>query len=151
MKYRRLGRTGLKVSVVGVGTWQLSGEWGRRFTQPEVKQLLGRAYELGVNLVDTAECYGDHLAETLIGGAIHHHRDDWVVATKFGHRFHPDALEQGGESPRPLRSQHWSPAEVVTQLEASLRALRTDHVDLYQMHSGADEVFNRRDLWAALH
>ena len=140
MKYRRLGRTGLKVSVVGVGTWQLSGEWGRRFTQPEVDRLLGRAYELGVNLVDTAECYGDHLAEALIGGAIHTQRDDWVVATKFGHRFHPEALEQGGGSPTPLRSEHWSPAEVVAQLEASLRALRTDHVDLYQMHSGADEV-----------
>jgi aryl-alcohol dehydrogenase-like predicted oxidoreductase len=151
MKYRRLGRTGLKVSVVGVGTWQLSGEWGRRFAQPEVDRLLGRAYELGVNLVDTAECYGDHLAEALIGGAIHTQRDDWVVATKFGHRFHPEALEQGGGSPTPMRSEHWSPAEVVAQLEASLRALRTDHVDLYQMHSGSDEVFDRHDLWEALH
>jgi myo-inositol catabolism protein IolS len=59
MKVRRLGRTGLKVSVIGVGTWQLGGEWGRRFTQPEVDRLLGRARELAVNLVDTAECYGD--------------------------------------------------------------------------------------------
>jgi diketogulonate reductase-like aldo/keto reductase len=50
------GRDGLKVSVVGVGTWQLGGEWGRRYTQPEVDRLLGRARELGVNLVDTAEC-----------------------------------------------------------------------------------------------
>jgi hypothetical protein len=56
MKVRRLGGTGRKVSVVGVGTWQLGGEWGRRFTQPEVDRLLGRARELGVNLVDTAEC-----------------------------------------------------------------------------------------------
>lgn len=151
MKYRRLGRTGLRVSVVGVGTWQLSGEWGRRFTQPEVEQFLGRAHELGVNLVDTAECYGDHLAEALIGGALHHHRDDWVVATKFGHRFHPEALDNGGGSPTQLRSEHWSAAEVVAQLEGSLRALRTDHVDLYQMHSGADEVFDRHDLWEALH
>jgi aryl-alcohol dehydrogenase-like predicted oxidoreductase len=136
MKYRRLGKTGLVVSVVGVGTWQLSGEWGRRFTQPEVDRLLGRAHEVGVNLIDTAECYGDHLAEVLIGGAIHRHRNDWVVATKFGHRFHPEALHNSGGSPTQLRSEHWSPAEVVTQLEASLRALRTDHVDLYQMHSG---------------
>jgi myo-inositol catabolism protein IolS len=151
MKYRRLGRTELVVSVVGVGTWQLSGEWGRRFTQPEVDRLLGSAHALGVNLVDTAECYGDHLAEELIGGAIHHHRNDWVVATKFGHRFHPDALKQGGGFPTQLRSGHWSPAEVVAQLEASLRALRTDHVNLYQMHSGADEVFDRHDLWEALH
>jgi aryl-alcohol dehydrogenase-like predicted oxidoreductase len=113
----------------------------------EVEQLLGRAHELGVNLVDTAECYGDHLAEALIGGAIRTHRDDWVVATKFGHRFHPDALQQGGGSPSLLRSEHWSPAEVV----APLGALRTDQVDLYQMHSGADEVFDRHDLWEALH
>ena len=151
MKYRRLGSTGLVVSVVGVGTWQLSGEWGRHFTQPEVDRLLGRAHELGVNLVDTAECYGDHLAEALIGGAVHTYRDDWVVATKFGHRFHPEALDNGGGSPTQLRSEHWSPAEVVAQLEGSLRALRTDHVDLYQMHSGTDEVFDRRDLWEALH
>jgi aryl-alcohol dehydrogenase-like predicted oxidoreductase len=45
-----------------------------------------------------------------------------------------------------LRSNHWSPAGVIAQLEASLRALRTDHVDLYQMHSGPDEVFDRHDL-----
>ena len=151
MKYRGLGSTGLRVSVIGVGTWQLGGEWGQRFTQQEVDQLLGRANELGVNLIDTAECYGDHLAEALIGGALHHHRDDWVVATKFGHRFHPEALDNGGGSPTQLRSEHWSPAEVVAQLEGSLRALRTDHVDLYQMHSGADEVFDRHDLWEALH
>jgi aryl-alcohol dehydrogenase-like predicted oxidoreductase len=150
MKYRRLGGTGLAVSVVGVGTWQLSGEWGHRYTQPEVDRLLGRAQELGVNLVDTAECYGDHLAEALIGGAISSHRDDWVLATKFGHRFHPQALQQGGGSPTQLRSDHWSPAEVIAQLEASLRALRTDHVDLYQMHSGSLEVFDRHELWEAL-
>jgi myo-inositol catabolism protein IolS len=150
MRYRRLGRTGLAVSVVGVGTWQLSGEWGRRFTQPEVDRLLGRAHELGVTLVDTAECYGDHLAEALIGQAIREQRDDWVVATKFGHQFHPEALRQGGESPGQLRTDHWSPAQVIAQLEASLRALGTDHVDLYQLHSGPDEVFNRHDLWEAL-
>jgi aryl-alcohol dehydrogenase-like predicted oxidoreductase len=45
--------------VIGVGTWQLGGEWGPRFTQPEEDRLLGRAQELAVNLVDTAECYGD--------------------------------------------------------------------------------------------
>jgi aryl-alcohol dehydrogenase-like predicted oxidoreductase len=99
MKYRRLGRTGLAVSVVGVGTWQLSGEWGQTFTQREVDRLLGRAGELGVNLVDSAECYGDHLAEVLIGAAIGQRRDDWVVATKFGHQFHPEAMGQDRWSP----------------------------------------------------
>jgi len=87
MKYRRLGKTGLKVSVVGVGTWQFGGEWGKAFTQEEVNRLLARAAELGINLIDTAECYGDHLSETLIGRAIRGKRGSWIIATKFGHRF----------------------------------------------------------------
>ncbi|MHC4170944.1 MAG: aldo/keto reductase [Planctomycetota bacterium] len=67
MKYRRLGKTGMRVSVVGVGTWQLGGEWGKAFEQAEVDAMLGRAAELGINLIDTAECYGDHLSEELVG------------------------------------------------------------------------------------
>jgi aryl-alcohol dehydrogenase-like predicted oxidoreductase len=74
-----------------------------------------------------------------------------VVATKFGHQFHPQALRQAGRSPVQLRTDHWTPAEVVGELKASLQALRTDHVDLYQMHSGSLEVFGRHDLWEALH
>ncbi|HTX64545.1 MAG TPA: aldo/keto reductase, partial [Opitutaceae bacterium] len=61
MHYRVLGRTGLKVSVIGVGTWQFGGEWGRAFTQPDVDAILGAAHDAGINLLDTAECYGDHL------------------------------------------------------------------------------------------
>jgi aryl-alcohol dehydrogenase-like predicted oxidoreductase len=87
MKYRRLGRSGLRVSVVGFGTWQFGGEWGQPFTQPEVDQLLGRAKDWGINLIDTAECYGDHRSEALLGHSIRHERQDWVVATKFGHKF----------------------------------------------------------------
>jgi myo-inositol catabolism protein IolS len=150
MKYRRLGTTGLRVSVIGVGTWQLGGEWGQRFTPNEVDQLLARARTLGVNLVDTAECYGDHLAEALIGPAMHHHRAEWVVATKFGHQFHPQAMRQHGRSAVQLRTDQWTPTEMVAQLEASLQALQTDHVDLYQMHSASEEVFGRHDLWEAL-
>src|SRR5215831_2959281 len=81
MRYRRLGGTGLQVSVIGLGTWQFGGEWGKDFTQSEVDQLTGRAGELGVNLIDTAECYGDRLAEALVGRAIRRDRDRWIVAT----------------------------------------------------------------------
>ncbi|PDO10450.1 MAG: aldo/keto reductase [Candidatus Reconcilbacillus cellulovorans] len=140
MKYRRLGKTGLKVSVVGVGTWQFGGEWGKTFTQEEVNRILGKAKEVGINLIDTAECYGDHLSESLIGRAIEKERDAWIVATKFGHRFH-----------RPFeRTEHWSAEEVREQLEQSLRALRTDYIDIYQFHSGKDDAFDRDDLWTML-
>lgn len=140
MKYRRLGRTGLEVSVVGVGTWQFGGEWGRPFSQSEVDRILGRAGELGVNLIDTAECYGDHLSESLVGRAIKGNRVGWVLATKFGHRFHRNFQ----------RDDLWSPQDVVRQLEDSLRALGTDHVDLYQFHSGPDAAYDRDELWGVL-
>jgi aryl-alcohol dehydrogenase-like predicted oxidoreductase len=140
MKYRRLGRTELKVSVVGLGTWQFGGEWGHAFTQAEVDRLLGRAAELGINLIDTAECYGDHLSEALISRAIRGQRERWIVATKFGHKFHSNFT----------RTLHYSAAEALGQLEASLRALDTDYIDLYQMHSAKDAAFDQPDLWEML-
>jgi len=79
MKYRKLGKTAIPVSVVGVGTWQPGGEWGKIFEQAEVDATLGKAGDLGVNLIDTAECYGDHLSEELVGRAIKGQRDRWVI------------------------------------------------------------------------
>jgi aryl-alcohol dehydrogenase-like predicted oxidoreductase len=140
MRYRRLGRTSLRVSVVGVGTWQFGGEWGKQFAQHEVDGILGRARELGINLIDTAECYGDHLSESLIGNAIRRERDHWVVATKFGHRFHGHLQ----------REDLWSPAEVRLQLEDSLCALQVERIDLYQFHSGNDQTFDNDALWTML-
>jgi aryl-alcohol dehydrogenase-like predicted oxidoreductase len=140
MKYRILGSTGMKVSVVGVGTWQFGGEWGRVYEQKEADAILGKARELGINLIDTAECYGDHLSESLIGPAIQRNRSDWILATKFGHHFH-----------KPFeRTDVYDPKDVVFQLEASLKALQTDYVDLYQFHSGSDASFDRDGLWEAL-
>ena len=140
MRYRRLGRTGLSVSLVGVGTWQLGGEWGKDFTQAEADAMLDRAAELGMNLVDTAECYGDHVSERLVGKAIARSRDSWVVATKFGHRYLRDGR----------RRDEWGVAEVTAQLDRSLRALDTDRIDVYQFHSGGDAVFDDDGLWEAL-
>ncbi|WP_219837406.1 aldo/keto reductase [Paenibacillus sp. R14(2021)] len=141
MKYRRLGRTGLEVSVIGIGTWQFGGEWGQQFTQDEADAILDRAAELGINLIDTAECYGDHLSESLIGDYLSRRkRGDWIVATKFGHHFHE----------RFTRTDDFSPNDVVKQLDASLQALRTDYIDLYQFHSGPDAVFDNDELWTVL-
>lgn len=140
MKYRRLGSTDMIVSVVGIGTWQFGGEWGHDFHADDVARMLRRGKELGINLLDTAECYGDHLSEALIGRAIQHERAEWIVATKFGHTFH-DHME---------RTQHWSADEVRQQLEDSLRALRTDYVDLYQFHSGDNAAFDNDALWQML-
>ena len=140
MKYRRLGKTNLKVSVVGIGTWQYGGEWGKNFDEGEVKKILDRGFDLGFNFIDTAECYGDHLSERLIGKAVKEKRKEWIIATKFGHKFISHLN----------RETVWDVAGVKKQLEDSLRALQTDYIDLYQFHSGNDEVFNNEELWLML-
>lgn len=140
MKYRQLGRTGLKVSAVGVGTWQFGGDWGHDFTQAEVDAILDQAEECGINLIDTAECYGDHLSEKFIGDYLsRRQRSKWIVATKFGHCYN------GAK-----KFDAFSPASVQQQLEASLRALKTDYVDVYQFHSGLDADFCNEGLWRTL-
>lgn len=131
MKYRQLGKTQMRVSVIGVGTWQFDGEWGKNFTVGEVGEILRKAQELGINLIDTAECYGDHLSEALIGEALEGQREDWIIATKFGHHFEGHLQ----------RTEPRTPADVQKQLEDSLRALRTDYIDLYQYHSWGDQDF----------
>lgn len=140
MKYRRLGKTELNVSVVGVGTWQFGGDWGKDYTQNEVDAILGTARDLGINLIDSAECYGPHhMSETFIGDYLsRNRREDWVIASKFGHHW---------ES----QWEHaWSVDQICIQLEESLKALKTDYIDLYQFHSGSDEDFNNDDLWTML-
>jgi len=141
MKYRRLGKTDLRVSVVGVGTWQFGGEWGRNYDQNEVNSILDKAGEVGINLIDTAECYGDHTSERFIGQYLaDNRREDWIVATKFGHHFNRNFD----------RDEKWSPDDMLKQLEESLRSLQTDYIDLYQFHSGPDDKFDNDQLWTLL-
>ncbi|MEW9668487.1 aldo/keto reductase [Ammoniphilus sp. 3BR4] len=140
MKYRQLGKTGLKVSVVGLGTWQFGGEWGKDFSQKEVDEIIQTSKDVGINFIDTAECYGDHLSEKFIGESVKATRTDWLIATKFGHHFH--GLMN--------RDRDYSAQGMIAQLEASLKALQTDYIDLYQFHSGPDEALRNDDLWTAL-
>jgi aryl-alcohol dehydrogenase-like predicted oxidoreductase len=130
----------MNISVIGTGTWQFGGEWGKQFTAGEVANILAASKDKGINLIDTAECYGDHLSEELIGSYLKKGRRDWILATKFGHHYH------GYQD----RTWHFEPADVRKQLEASLKALGTDYVDIYQFHSGSDEQFETPGLWEEL-
>jgi aryl-alcohol dehydrogenase-like predicted oxidoreductase len=140
MKYRTLGSSGLRVSVVGLGTWQFGGEWGMDFAQSDVDAIIDAGREQGINLLDTAECYGDHLSERLVGNAIRRDREHWVVATKFGHKY-TVPFE---------RDQLWTAEDVRKQLDESLKSLGIDYIDLYQFHSGPDTAFDNDELWQML-
>jgi aryl-alcohol dehydrogenase-like predicted oxidoreductase len=141
VRYRTLGNTQLSLSVVGLGTWQLGGEWGHSFSQNEADAILDKAAESGINFIDTAECYGNHLSEEIVGNYLKRRKDtSWIVATKFGHHF------KGFMN----RTEDFSVAGVHLQLEASLRALGVAAIDLYQFHSGSDEAFANPELWSML-
>ena len=122
-----------------LGTWQFGGEWGQ-VTQEAADQMFDRARDFGINLVDTAECYGDHVSERLVGAAVKRDRDKWIIATKFGHHF------QGYTD----RTVCYDPDDVRKQLDASLKALQTDYVDLYQFHSGGNREYQTPGLWDML-
>ncbi|MFC6286023.1 aldo/keto reductase [Nocardioides sp. GCM10027113] len=125
MRYRSLGRSGLMVSVVGVGC----NAFSRRVGLEEVRDILAAAREVGVTFLDTADVYGNPAggSESLLGEALQGQRDEFVVATKFG----MDMRGQYGNDHGVRASR----AYVRRAVEASLRRLRTDHIDLYQLHT----------------
>ena len=121
-----LGMTGLEVSTIAFGTWQLGGEWGQ-FDEGEGIAAIRQARELGVNLFDTAHGYGFGASERLLGKALRddldNRRDEVVIATKGGLRMTDDGLVRDS-SPDWLR----------TGVDESLAALGVDHVELLQVH-----------------
>ncbi|MBB5784163.1 aldo/keto reductase [Nonomuraea jabiensis] len=121
MQYRTLGRTGVQVSSLVLGAMNF-GRIGRT-TQDEATAIVDAALEAGINLIDTADMYGDGESEELVGKAIAGRRDDIVLATKAG-------MPMGEERNHRGSSRRW----LVTELDNSLRRLGVDHVDLYQIH-----------------
>ncbi len=147
MEYRSLGTTGLKPSVLGFGVWTVSTTmWGITDDSFGIG-LLRRAFDLGITFYDTADVYSDGKGETLLADALGEHRDDIVIATKFGYDFYNHPGPQPGQRERP---QDWSPDFVRRACEASLKRLRTDHIDLYQLHNPRLDALQRDDLFATL-
>ncbi|MER6819512.1 aldo/keto reductase [Streptomyces cellulosae] len=120
MQYRTLGRTGVQVSTLALGAMNF-GAIGRT-TQEEATAIVDAALEAGVNVIDTADWYGEGESEEIVGKAVAGRRDDIVLATK--------ATMPMGERNRQGGSRRW----ICTALDDSLRRLGVDHVDLYQMH-----------------
>ena len=142
MEYRVLGKTGLKVSIVGIGGWPLGGLIGGPVGDPrnpvvdegwtgavdeESIKMIHRAEELGVNLIDTAEIYGDGHSESIIGLAVKGRRDRWVISTKV-RGFYTDVPDVD-HTRRRIRDA----------CEGALRRLQSDYIDVFLLHNRPHE------------
>jgi aryl-alcohol dehydrogenase-like predicted oxidoreductase len=125
MEYRALGRTGWKVSAIGLGTWAMGSSWGAVDDRQSLATL-NRALDLGVNFFDTADVYG---SEHLLGQLRRQRTDPFYVATKMGVKFNPD--------PRA-----YSRKNMTASVEGSLRDLGVETIDLMQLHVPPPEVYN---------
>ena len=120
MEMRHLGNSGLEVSVIGLGC----NNFGRRLDEKQTATVVSAAVDAGITLFDTADLYGENgTSETYLGKALKGHRDQVVIATKFGGPMGQLPMQKGGSR------QH-----IFQAVEDSLRRLNTDYIDLYQMH-----------------
>ncbi len=123
MKKRKLGKSGLEVSALGLGCMGLSFGLGPATDKKEAIKLLNAAYDAGISFFDSAEAYGPFANEELLGEALAPFRNKVVIATKFGFK--------GGRADQGLDSR---PENIRAVAEASLKRLRTDHIDLFYQH-----------------
>lgn len=123
MQYRQLGNSGVRVSVIGMGT----NRFGNVIKQDEANEIIAAAQDHGLNFIDTADVYADSQSETTLGHALKGRREHFVIATK--------VYFKTGDGPNDYGTSRY---HIMNGVEASLRRLQTDHIDLYQMHRWDD-------------
>lgn len=139
MEKRTLGRTGRPVSVIGLGCWQLGGDWGE-VSEDDARRVLHAALDAGVSFLDTADVYGDGRSEKLVGAVVAE-RDDTaevLVATKAGRRADPHVAE------------NYTPAAVRGWIDRSRAHLGVERIDLLQLHCPPPGVYHDDGLFEAL-
>jgi len=132
LKYRKLGRTGLKVSEIGFGAWGIGGDAYGPIDDSESSRALRLSFEKGINFFDTADAYGAGRSERIIGATLKDVRDKIVIASKAG------IVSYKGTS----MTQDFSVRHICESVEGSLRRLQTDYIDVYQLHSPTADVWN---------
>lgn len=148
MRFRTYQNTDLKVSEVGFGLWTVSTGWWGTFTDDQAIALMHKAFDLGVTLFDAADTYGNGRSEELIAKAFPKQRDEIVVATKVGYDFVTHG-ESRGRGQREI-PQDFSPEAINRATDAALQRLKTDRIDLLQLHNIRMEQIYDDALWTAL-
>ncbi len=146
MKYRKLGRSGIKVSEIGFGAWTIGLDWwGKKIDDDEAIRMLKRAYDLGINFYETADMYGNGKSEKIISQAFKDMRDEVVYSTKWGYDMY-DAIQIGHNE---LPQKH-NPEFLKYALQQSLNRLQTDYIDVYSLHNPKMDAIKNDSLFISL-
>ena len=146
MRTRRFGDTDLEASEIGFGTWALGSTWWGEVSEQAGERLLLEALDLGITFFETGDAYGQGTNEELVGRVLGPHRDRIQLSTKFGYVL-AEGRQEHSEGERP---QRWDGPFVRRALEASLRRLGTDHLDLYQLHNPRLDAIDTDECFATL-
>ncbi len=148
MKFRKFPGTDIRpVSEIGFGMWIVSTGWWGNYTEGEALSLMNKALDLGINFFDAADTYGNGKSEELLGKAFEGKRDEIVIATKVGYNFYDHGESRTGQREIP---QDFSPDFISRAVDQALRRLRTDHIDLLQLHNIKMEQIDDDALWQRL-
>ncbi|MQF64746.1 aldo/keto reductase [SAR202 cluster bacterium AC-409-J13_OGT_754m] len=142
MKYRRLPKTDLNLSEIGFGVWTLVSNSVVRIDERDASDLLLRAYDREINFFDTEDIYGRGYGEELLGNVFRKKRHEVIIATKGGYDFHNTIpwIEQ------PKLTQCFDPGFIKLACEQSLKRLKTDYIDIYQLHNPELTVLEKEDI-----
>ncbi|MEB2782475.1 aldo/keto reductase [Algoriphagus sp. C2-6-M1] len=135
MKYRTLGKTGWKISEIGLGTWQVGGGWGKPFDPKIAEEILHTAFDHGINFVDTADVYDAGLSEAAVGEVVRQRSEKIYVATKCGRRIQPHINET------------YTVEKLRRHVEDSLRNTGLNRLDLIQLHCPPTSVYHRDEIF----
>lgn len=136
MKYRTLGKTGLEVSEISLGTWQVGGKWGSGFDEKNAERILHEAIDKGINFIDTADVYENRQSESTVGKVIRSRKETVYIATKCGRFINPHINEN--YQPKILREY----------VEKSLKNTGLERIDLIQLHCPPTQVYYRQEIFA---
>ena len=135
MKYRKLGKSGIEVSEISLGTWQVGGKWGEAFSHENADKILNAAVDAGINFIDTADVYGDGESEKAVGRLVRNRSEKIAVATKCGRRLSPHVNES------------YTPAALRKFVENSLENMGLETIDLIQLHCPPTDVYYRPEIF----
>ncbi len=135
MQYRKLGKTGFEVSRISLGTWQVGGKWGSEFDHENADRILNMAVDHGVNFIDTADVYENGESEKAVGRLVKNRSERIYVATKCGRQLQPHTSEK------------YTPEGMRNFVQASLKNMKLETLDLIQLHCPPTQVYYRPEIF----